>query len=125
MLAEVVQARVSSPSLGHPTFSGWYIEGAWAVTGGGPRPYDRHVNYARRMPVAQRHGELELVARVGRVDLDDALVAGGTLEKRYFGANWWATRRWKTSLGYGNADLERFGLDGNTQMLLARLQWIY
>jgi hypothetical protein len=31
------------------------------------------------MPVARRRGEVELVARVGHVDLDDALVAGGTL----------------------------------------------
>lgn len=125
ILAEVAQARVSSPSLGDPTFSGWYVDGAWTVTGGGPRPYDRNVSYARRMPVAQRDGEVELVARVGRIDLDDALVSGGTLEKWYFGANWWATKRWKASLGYGDADLERFGLDGNTKMLLARLQWIY
>jgi phosphate-selective porin len=122
---EVAQASVAAPASGDPTFTGWYAVGSWTVTGGGPRPYDRTVRYARRMPVAHRRGEIELVARVGRVDLDDAAVSGGTLDKWYLGANWWATKRWKASLGYGNAGLERFGLDGNTKMLLARLQWIY
>ena len=45
--------------------------------------------------------------------------------KWYTGANWWATSRWKASLGYGNTDLERFGTTGNTKILLARLQWIH
>lgn len=125
VLAEVAQARVSSPSLGDPKLSGWYVTGSWTITGGGPRPYDRGVAYARRPQVARRHGEIELVGRLGRVDLDDGLVQGGTLDKWYLGVNWWATKRWKASLGYGDADLERFALEGETKMLLARLQWIY
>src|SRR5262245_21969239 len=125
VLAEVAQARVSAPASGDPTFTGWYVTGSWIVSDGAPRPYDRKVAYARRVPVPNRHGEIELVARFGRVDLVDAGVDGGKLEKWYFGANWWATRRYKASLGYGDADLERAGLDGNTKMLLARIQWIY
>ena len=123
VLAEVADARVSGS--GDPTLGGWYVEGSWAITGGGPRPYDRNVRYARRMPVPHRHGEVELVARLGHVDLDDGAVSGGTLDKWYVGANWWATTRWKASLGYGDAHLERFGLAGNTKLLLARMQWIY
>lgn len=125
VLGEVVEARVSSNALGDPTFTGWYVTGKWTVTGGGPRPYDRNVAYARRMPVTGRHGEVELVARIGRVDLDDAAVSGGTMEKWYVGVNWWATKRWRATLGYGDTDLGRFGLDGNTKILLTRLQWIY
>ncbi|HEX6999525.1 MAG TPA: porin [Gammaproteobacteria bacterium] len=124
VLAELVQARVSSASVGDPTFSGWYVTGSWAIAGE-PRPYDRQVGYARRIPVVDRRGQVELVARVGRVDLDDEPVSGGTLDKWYLGVNWWATKRWKASLGYGDADLERFGLNGNTKILLARLQWIH
>jgi phosphate-selective porin len=85
LLAEVAQARVSSASTGDPSFSGWYLTGSWTVTGSGPRPYDRKVNYARRMPVAEREGEVEIVSRIGRVDLDDALVSGGTLDKCSWG----------------------------------------
>ncbi len=41
------------------------------------------------------------------------------------GVNWWANIRWKASIGYGNIDLDRFGVTGNTRTLLTRLQWIY
>lgn len=125
ILAEAVQARVSEESLGDPTFTGWYVTASWMVTGDAVRPYDRRVAYARRVPVQSRRGEIELVGRFGRVDLDDGLVSGGTLDKWYVGANWWATTRWKASLGYGDAELDRFGTKGSTKMLLARLQWIH
>ncbi len=125
VLAEAVAAHVAANALADPTLTGWYVTGSWTITGGGPRPYDRRAGYARRMPVAHRHGEVELVARIGHVDLDDGPLSGGTLDKWYLGANWWATKRWKASLGYGDADLDRFGVDGNTKILLARLQWIH
>ena len=41
------------------------------------------------------------------------------------GVNWWATRRFKASIGYGTTELDRFGLEGDTRMLLSRVQWIY
>jgi phosphate-selective porin len=123
--AEAVQAHVAANALGHPTFSGWYVLGSWTITGGGPRPYDRTAGYARRIPVTRRNGEIELVARYGRVDLDDGTVQGGTLDKWYFGANWWATQRWRLTLGYGDANLDRFDVVGNTRILLMRIQWIY
>jgi phosphate-selective porin OprO and OprP len=123
VLAEVVRARVSGSD--DPTFTGGYVEGVWNITGGAPRPYDRNVRYARRVPVPHRRGEIELVARIGEADLDDGLVSGGTLDEWYLGANWWATKRWKASLGYAKADLRRFDLEGNTKLLVARLQWIY
>jgi phosphate-selective porin len=59
------------------------------------------------------------------VDLDDANVRGGTMDGWWAGVNWWATRRWKASVTYGNVDLERGGYDGNTKAWLYRLQWIY
>jgi phosphate-selective porin len=123
--AEAIEARVAATALDHPKFSGWYVLGSWMITGGGARPYDRTAGYARRPPVMRRNGEIELVARFGRVDLDDGTVRGGTLDKWYVGANWWASQRWRLTLGYGDANLERFNVVGNTRILLARIQWIY
>jgi hypothetical protein len=34
-------------------------------------------------------------------------------------------RRWRFSLTYGDADLERDGVAGNTKITLMRAQWIY
>src|SRR5262245_17310842 len=58
LLAEYVQAWVSSGEAGDPSFWGWYLTGSWFLTGGGPRAYDRSVGYARRVPVAHRYGEV-------------------------------------------------------------------
>jgi phosphate-selective porin len=124
LLAEYVHSDVRSATAANPNFTGWYVTGSWVVTGD-YRPYDRKVAYARRVLPQGRWGAVELIARVGRVDLDDALVAGGTMDGWWVGVNWWATRRWKASIGYGNIDLERVGIEGNTKTLLSRIQWIY
>ena len=65
------------------------------------------------------------VARVGRVDLADGRVDGGEMDGWWLGMNWWATRRWKASIGYGNIDLDKGGITGNTDTWLGRIQWIY
>jgi phosphate-selective porin len=67
---------------------------------------------------------LEPILRYGRVDIDDADVDGGEMDKWYAGVNWWANKRLKFSIGYGSIDLERFGTTGSTEQVLTRLQWI-
>ena len=64
------------------------------------------------------------IFRFGRVDLDDVEVHGGTMWKWYLGLNWWATKRWKMSVGYGNISLDRFEMVGKTKQVLIRFQWI-
>ena len=59
------------------------------------------------------------------VDLDDKTVHGGTMDGWWMGVNWWATRRLKMSICYGDINLDRFGIQGNTKTVLSRLQWIY
>jgi phosphate-selective porin OprO and OprP len=124
LLAEYVHSDVCSSSAGNPQFSGYYVTGSWVITGD-YRPYDRKAAYARRVLPQGRWGAIELMARVGRVDLNDAAVAGGTMDGWWLAVNWWATRRWKASIGYGNIDLDRFGIEGNTKTVLSRIQWIY
>jgi phosphate-selective porin len=124
LLGEYVQSQVSLRDAQDARLEGWYLTGSWVPTGEN-RPYDRKAGYARRVHPTGRWGALELIARIGRVDLDDAGVSGGTMDGWWAGVNWWATRRWKASITYGNVDLERAGLDGNTRTVLYRLQWIY
>jgi phosphate-selective porin OprO/OprP len=124
VLAEYTGARVSSDEARDPRFGGWYVVGSWVVTGE-HRPYDRKVGYARRVLPTHRWGALELIARYGEVDTVDNGIDGGYLEKWFTAANWWATRRWRFSLGYGRGTLDRDGLSGETGQTLARVQWIY
>ena len=124
VLAEYVRADLSTRDGSDPTLDGWYVTGSWVLTGE-HRPYDRKAGYARRILPQGRWGAVELIGRYGKVDLDDGTVRGGTMDGWWAGVNWWANNRWKASVGYGTIDLDRFGIQGNTQTLLTRLQWIY
>ena len=124
LLTEYVVAEVDAPSNGDPRFEGYYGTASWIVTGEG-RPYVRAGGYAGGIRPAGRYGALELVARYSHVDLTDAAIAGGELDKWHFGVNWWISTQWKAGVSYGDADLDRDGLLGNTRMLLLRFQWLY
>lgn len=124
LMGEYVRAKVDAPQSGDPSFDGGYIGAAWVVTGEN-RPYDQAAGYARRVSPSSPSGALELVARLSRVDLDDAAVTGGQFTKSYLGANWWATSRWKLGIGWGRTWLEDGGVRGTTDALLARVQWVY
>lgn len=123
-LGEYITAKVNSPTLDNPTFSGWYVTGSWILTGE-TRPYDRNVGYARRVIPTGFWGAPELVARFSHVDLDSAKVAGGAYDKTYLGLNWWATTRWKFGVGWGHTWLDRSGLNGESDTVLTRVQWVY
>ena len=123
VLGEYAQATLSSTSLNNPTFNGYYVTGGWVLTGES-RPYDKNVGYARRIIPKKSYGAVELIARYGNVDLDDGKVQGGHFRKWMVGVNWWMDRHWKTSISYGDVDLDRFDTHGRTKMLLLRLQWL-
>ena len=124
LLGEVIKADVNSPSLGNPSFAGYYVTGSWVLTGE-TRPYDRNVGYARRVIPKGYWGAPELVARFSHVDLDNRSVAGGSYDRTSLGLNWWATTRWKFGVSWGHTWLSRFGVRGESDTVLTRIQWVY
>jgi phosphate-selective porin OprO/OprP len=124
VLAEYTAARVCSVDGSDPACSGWYVTGSWILTGE-HRPYDKSVGYARRVLPRHRWGAVEVIARYGNVDTTDHAIDGGVMDKWFAAVNWWATRRWRFSLGGGRAALDRSALVGHTNQVLARVQWIY
>ncbi len=120
---EYVRADLSTRDDGDPTLDGWYVTGSWVLTGE-HRPYDRKAAYARRiLPQGRwaRSNSSPLRRRRPRRWQRARRRDGRLVDRR----NWCANNRWKASLGYGNIDLDRFGITGNTKTLLTRLQWIY
>jgi hypothetical protein len=81
-----VTSSVSSRDAGDPDFDGYYVTAAYVLSGE-HRPYDRKAGYARRVMPQGRGGAWELMARYGRVDLDDQAVRGGVMD------GWWAGRQ--------------------------------
>ena len=123
-VAEHMEARASAPEVGNPDFSGGYLMLSWMLTGES-RPYLRPAGSFGPVTPASDHGAFELVTRYSRIDLVDAAIDGGKLDKWHYGINWWISRQWKVGLSYGDADLFRNGVTGNTRLLLFRFQWFY
>jgi phosphate-selective porin OprO/OprP len=122
--AEHIEARAKSTETGDPRMTGDYLMASWVITGES-RPYLRQIGTTGPITPTSRHGAFELVVRYSRLDLTDGVIDGGVLEKWHYGANWWLSPQWKAGVSYGDADLVRDNLDGNTKMLLFRLQWYY
>jgi len=123
ILGEYLQSNVSSRSLDNPKFDGWYILGSWILSGDG-RPYDQKLGYAREIIPKTDQGAIELMARYSRLDLDDDMVHGGEMEKWTVGINWWKDAYWKLSMNYGRVNLDRFGMQGRSDIALFRIQWV-
>jgi phosphate-selective porin OprO/OprP len=121
---EHVVTRAAAPASGDPRFAGRYFMVSWIVTGES-RAYNRSLGYAGAVSPVGHGGAFEIVARYSELDLDDAAISGGKLDKFYLGLNWWSSQQWKAGIGYGDADLDRNGSSGDTRMLLLRLQWAY
>ena len=120
--AEHVEAWAHGSQIQAPRFSGSYALLSWVLTGES-RPYLRPLGTAGSIRPSSRYGAVELVARYSHLDLTDAAIRGGELDKWHVGANWWITQQWKTGLSWGDAELHRDGVSGNTRMLMVRLQW--
>jgi phosphate-selective porin OprO/OprP len=122
LVSEYVQARAEAPASRNPRFSGSYAMVSWMLTGEN-RPYLRATGSTGAVTPTSALGAVELVARWSHLDLDGGLIEGGELDKWHFGVNWWVSKQWKLGLSWGDADLDRFGIIGHTDMLLTRLQW--
>ena len=66
-------------------------------------------------------GALEMAARYSRLDLTDGAVEGGDLEALSLGINWWLTRRAQFGVDYRDISLDRFGIQGDSSGVNARL----
>lgn len=122
--------------FGNPDFSGWYIQGAWVLTGE-PRPYNPaearfdapKMNYNFN-PSAGTYGTLELAARFSDLDLNyhdcgagkatpivataacfDA-VRGGEQKVSSVGLNWYLNPDVRLMLDYLHVDVNRYNAAG-------------
>jgi phosphate-selective porin OprO/OprP len=121
---DAARASVDARDSGNPVFWGAYIVASYVVTGE-HRPYDKTIGYARRIVPLSKWGAWEIVGRYAHVDIANQKIDGGVFDRETVGLSWWATRRWRLSVDYGFIDLDRAGINGITDAVHTRLQWIY
>jgi phosphate-selective porin OprO/OprP len=125
LASEFVRTDVRSPSVGDPTFSGYHVAAYWTLTGEA-RSYNKRGGVVSRYPIAKPvnqggWGAWEVGARVSHLDLTDGGIEGGELDVVSLGFNWWLTPVWVVSANYRHVTLDRFGVVGRSDGVLARI----
>jgi phosphate-selective porin OprO/OprP len=105
------EARVNGRT--NPTFQGWAVQASWFLTGEG-RPYDvEKAAFDRVIPktnALKGRGAWEIAARLDRLDLDDAGVAGGTQDIATVGVNWYLTPNVKVQVDHVRVHVRGIGV---------------
>jgi phosphate-selective porin OprO/OprP len=125
LFGEYVYNDINAPDLGNPDLTGYYVAGAWALTGE-MRGYNRKSGVFNPLPVSKSvyqngWGAWEISARWSELDLTDGGVDGGETQIMSLGLNWWLTPIFNVSVNYRWITLDRFGVEGDSGGMTTRL----
>ncbi|MCU7802439.1 MAG: porin [Candidatus Thiodiazotropha sp. (ex Lucinoma annulata)] len=84
---EWIQALLVRDEHENPSFSGWYLQGSWFLTGESRHYKQRSGRFGRVRPLND-YGAVELAARYSTLDLNDAGIEGGSSDNITLGINW-------------------------------------
>ena len=90
------------------------------------RPYNRRNGTLGPVPVSRsvyqgEPGAWELAARYSSIDLSDGLVDGGEMDILSLGRKWFLTPTFVVNLNYRHIVLDRDGIRGRSDGLMARV----
>lgn len=117
--AEYTSLSVSLPAIGDPTFSGWYVQAGYFLTGEA-RAYDWKKGFwANTKPccnfLSQEcccKGAFEIAARYDTLDLTDGAISGGELDVITVGLNWYLNPYVRIMFDYVLANVKNRASDG-------------
>lgn len=129
MVAEYFNVDVDRSIGDDPSFSGYYIQGVWIVTGE-KRSY-RDGIFRGLTPGSAERGAWELALRYSTIDLIDAGFQGGEQDTVTFGVNYYPNANVRFMLNYIMVDIEDSGAtaggvvvgDESPNILIARAQY--
>jgi len=99
LATEYIRVRLARGLRRDAVFSGWYIQGRWALTGESRRFSERQGTFTRINP-QRRIGAWELSVRMSHLDLEDAGILGGRETNYTVGLNWYASRNIRVLANY-------------------------
>ncbi|MCU7922839.1 MAG: porin [Candidatus Thiodiazotropha sp. (ex Dulcina madagascariensis)] len=85
---ELIQANLERKAYEDPSFSGWYLQGSWFLTGESRQYKQRTGRFGRVRPLNE-YGAVELAARYSTLDLNDVGIEGGSSDNVTLGVNWY------------------------------------
>jgi len=125
LTSEYTRTDVSNPSLGNPSFDGYFVEASWILTGE-MRAYNNKGGVFTGIPVAKTvyqngKGAWEIYTRYSDINLDDRAILGGNMQIATLGLNWWLTPFFSVNAGYKYIWNEKDGEKGESSGLMTRL----
>ena len=126
---EYMRADVDSDFAGDLSFDGYYVQGAYFLTGE-HRPYKRssaafgRVRPRRNFSLRGERGwgAWEAALRYSHLDLNDGVIRGGEEENYALGLNWYLNPNTRVMLNYVRAAIDHDLYDGDLDILQSRFQ---
>jgi phosphate-selective porin OprO/OprP len=127
---------IAEPDTGEKeTLDGYHVTASWILTGE-VRSYNKKIGIFGKVPIARtvNHngwGAWEIGARFSHLDLsentgdltypDFPLQDGGKLDIWSASINWWLSPYFNVNLNYRYINLDRYGIEGNSQAINSRV----
>lgn len=130
--SEYLRMELESDGYNDPVLDGYHLTASWILTGE-VRPYNWRTGLFSGIPIAATvdqngWGAWEVGARYSHLDLSEAPYAepgdGGLMDIWSLGLNWWLSPYFNVNLNYRYIKLDRFGDDGVSQGVNARLMLV-
>lgn len=124
---EYIQSRVETTFDDEDVFSGWYVQGAWLITGE-THPYRNALGIFDRIRPANNFawgkglGAWELALRYSTIDLNDGGVRGGEEDNVTLGLNWYLNPNFRVMWNYTKAEIEHDLYEGDLDIFQTRFQ---
>jgi len=108
------------------SFSGWYAQAGWFITGES-RKYNRRNGSFRRTNPEHAFGAWEIAVRYSELDLNSDDILGGQESNRSIALNWYTTKSVRLSLNYVDASARpnSLNIDDDVKVIQARFQFLF
>ena len=109
---EYIHNWVDATARGNPRFKSGYVQGSFFLTGENRRYSQDKAVFDRTRPAENffngtgGFGAWEVAARYSKLDLNDALIAGGEMNNLTFGLNWYLNPNTRWTFNYVLSDVK-------------------
>jgi phosphate-selective porin OprO/OprP len=112
---EWMQSKIEANEGVDLTFSGWYLQASWFLTGESRRYKQRKGKFGRIHPLSD-YGAVELAARFSSLDLNNEEVEGGSSDNITLGMNWYINQQIRLMANMILVDNDRYAdADGDVE----------
>jgi len=124
---EYIQSRVDTTFDDTDVFSGWYVQGAWLITGE-THPYRNALGIFDRIRPKNNFawgkglGAWEVALRYSTLDLSDGGVRGGEEDNVTLGLNWYLNPSFRVMWNYTKAEIDHELYEGDLDIFQTRFQ---